>query len=93
MMDLGSSCSQISSFKVQQFLSMVDKSLHICWTGCCDFGKEKVFLLTRIKFSISYMKSVILDQNDAYILDVYILCPGNECISFSVSITYRNYNF
>jgi len=90
--DLGSSCSQIGGFKVQQFLSLVDKSLDISWTGYCDFGKEKMLLLTGIKFSVSYTKSVILAQN-TYILDVCILCPGNECISFSVSITYRNYNF
>jgi len=61
--------------------------------GCCDFSKEKMLLLTGIEFSISYMKSVIQAQNDAYTLDMCILCPGNECISFSVSITYRNYNF
>jgi len=91
--DLGSSCSQISGFKVQQFLPLVDKSLDICWTGCCDFGKEKMLLLQGIKFSISYIKLVTLAQNNAYILDVCILCQLNECISFSVSITYRNYNF
>jgi hypothetical protein len=66
--------------------------IYVEW-GAVTLARKKMLLLTGIKFSVSYMKSVILAQNNAYILEVCILCPGNECISSSVSITYRNYNF